>query len=157
MNKPLAWMRESDKDCVSDKVKNELLEEEGKDWNYVIPLYTNPVKELTGILATIKCIADDISGHKDYENTYSDGWIDACNTVYDEVFAILRKAQDIKYDVTIKWDDKTTHHEDVSGDTPLHHTNPAELTDEEIEILKEIIRITDRKHPLWDKAKEFLK
>ena len=31
------------------------------------------------------------------------------------------------------------------------------LTDKEIEILKEIIRITDRKHQLWDKAKEFLK
>ena len=32
-----------------------------------------------------------------------------------------------------------------------------ELTDEEIKTLKEIIRITDRKHDLWDKAKEFLK
>ena len=32
-----------------------------------------------------------------------------------------------------------------------------ELSDEEIEVLKEIIRISDRKHPLWDKAKEFLK
>ena len=45
------------------------------------------------ILSTIKCVADDVSPHKEYENTYSDGWIDACNTVYDEVFAILRKAQ----------------------------------------------------------------
>jgi len=36
-------------------------------------------------------------------------------------------------------------------------THPADLTDEEIKILKEIIRITDRKHDLWDKAKEFLK
>ena len=32
-----------------------------------------------------------------------------------------------------------------------------ELSDEEIKVLKEIIRISDRKHPLWDKAKEFLK
>ena len=31
------------------------------------------------------------------------------------------------------------------------------LTDEETKTLKEIIRITDRKHDLWDKAKEFLK
>ena len=46
------------------------------------------------ILSTIKCVADDVSPHKEYENTYSDGWLDACNTVYDEVFAILRKAQE---------------------------------------------------------------
>ena len=32
-----------------------------------------------------------------------------------------------------------------------------DLSDEEIAVLKEIIRISDRKHPLWDKAKEFLK
>jgi len=41
-------------------------------------------------------------------------------------------------------------------DVPLY-TAPRELSDEEIEVLKEIIRISDRKHPLWDKAKEFLK
>ena len=46
------------------------------------------------ILSVIKCVADDVSPHKEYENTYSDGWLDACNTVYDEVFAILRKAQE---------------------------------------------------------------
>jgi hypothetical protein len=39
---------------------------------------------------------------------------------------------------------------------PLY-TAPRELSDEEIAVLKEIIRISDRKHPLWDKAKEFLK
>lgn len=37
------------------------------------------------------------------------------------------------------------------------YTAPRKLSDEEIEVLKEIIRISDRKHPLWDKAKEFLK
>lgn len=60
------------------------------------PLYTHPSKDLTDeeILAAIKSIADDVSPHKEYENTYSDGWLDACNTVYDEVFAILRKAQE---------------------------------------------------------------
>ena len=52
------------------------------------------VKELTEILATIKCLSDEVSPYKEYENTYSDGWLDACNTVYDEVFAILRKAQE---------------------------------------------------------------
>jgi hypothetical protein len=56
------------------------------------PLYTHPVKELTDeeILSVIKGIADDVSPHKEYENNYSDGWLDACNTVYDEVFAILK-------------------------------------------------------------------
>ena len=40
---------------------------------------------------------------------------------------------------------------------PLY-THPAKtLTDEEIATLKEIIRISDRKHDLWDKAKEILK
>lgn len=55
-----------------------------------------PQLELTDeeILSVIKCVADDVSPHKEYENTYSDGWLDACNTVYDEVFAILRKAQE---------------------------------------------------------------
>jgi hypothetical protein len=49
------------------------------------------------------------------------------------------------------------------GDCPIHdlvhRTTPQikELSDDEIEVLKEIIRISDRKHPLWDKAKEFLK
>ena len=59
-----------------------------------IALAFDPVKELTEILATIKCLSDEVSPYKEYENTYSDGWLDACNTVYDEVFAILRKAQE---------------------------------------------------------------
>ena len=35
------------------------------------------IAELKEILSTIKCIADDVSPHKEYENTYSDGWLDA--------------------------------------------------------------------------------
>jgi hypothetical protein len=60
------------------------------------PLYAHPAKTLTDeeILAAIKCIADDVSPHKEYENTYEDGWLDACNTVYDEVFAILKKVSE---------------------------------------------------------------
>ena len=46
------------------------------------------------ILTAIKSVADDVGSYKEYENTYEDGWLDACNAVYDEVFAILRKAQD---------------------------------------------------------------
>ena len=43
------------------------------------------------------------------------------------------KEQDVKYDVTVRWDDKITHHKNVSVDTPLHYTHPVkELTDEEI-------------------------
>ena len=39
---------------------------------------------------------------------------------------------DIKYDITIKWDGKTTHHLNVSLDTPLHYNESKTLTDEEI-------------------------
>jgi MinD-like ATPase involved in chromosome partitioning or flagellar assembly len=40
--------------------------------------------------------------------------------------------EDVKYNVTIKWDNKTTHHKNVSDGTPLHYNNPNTLTDEEI-------------------------
>jgi hypothetical protein len=53
-------------------------------------------KELTDeeILTAIKSIANDVGSYKEYENTYEDGWLDACNAVYDEVFTILKKAQE---------------------------------------------------------------
>jgi len=35
--------------------------------------------------------------------------------------------------VTVKWDDKTTHHKNVSDGTPLHYNEPKTLTDEEID------------------------
>jgi len=44
---------------------------------------------------------------------------------------------DIKYNVTIKWDGKTTHHLNVSLDTPLHYNESKTLTDEEIQELAE--------------------
>ena len=48
------------------------------------------------------------------------------------------KEQDVKYNVTVKWDDKITHHKNVSVDTPLHYTHPVkELTDEEIMSISE--------------------
>ena len=46
-NEPVAWMRESDKEVCSIKGKQELLDEEGTDWNFKIPLYTHPAKTLT--------------------------------------------------------------------------------------------------------------
>jgi hypothetical protein len=39
---------------------------------------------------------------------------------------------DAKYNVTVKWDGKTTHHANVSLDTPLHYNEPKTLTGEEI-------------------------
>jgi hypothetical protein len=59
-------------------------------------LDTPSAKTLTDeeILTAIKSIANDVGSYKEYENTYEDGWLDACNAVYDEVFAILRKAQE---------------------------------------------------------------
>ena len=84
-NEPYGWVKNGEYVLYIEKPDSV--------FNY-IPLYTHPVKELKEILSTIKCIADDVSPHKEYENTYSDGWLDACNTVYDEVFAILRKAQE---------------------------------------------------------------
>jgi hypothetical protein len=47
--------------------------------------------------------------------------------------------EDVKYNVTIKWDDKTTHHKNVSCGTPLHYNKPKTLTDEEITIVKEAV------------------
>ena len=40
-NEPVAWMRESDKAVCSNEEKLWFIEEEGSDWNYVIPLYTH--------------------------------------------------------------------------------------------------------------------
>jgi hypothetical protein len=89
-NEPVAWARE---DGVIAFHKQKEVDSQGYKW---FPLYTHPAKILTDeeILTAIKCIADDVSPHKEYENTYEDGWIDACNTVYDEVFEILRKASE---------------------------------------------------------------
>ena len=39
---------------------------------------------------------------------------------------------DLTYDVTIKWDDKTTHHPNVKKDTPLYYTEPKRLSDQEL-------------------------
>jgi len=87
-NEPVAWMQIHHKDGKPTKFSKV------QTWEDDIPLYTHPADTTDKeILTAIKCIADDVSPHKEYENTYSDGWLDACNTVYDEVFAILRKAQ----------------------------------------------------------------
>jgi hypothetical protein len=68
-----------------------------------IPLYTHPAKTPTLVL---------------------DG-----NRVYPTAKTLT---DDAKYNVTVKWDGKTTHHANVSLDTPLHYNEPKTLTDEEI-------------------------
>jgi hypothetical protein len=104
-NKPVAWIPKG------------MTLAKPKDLTDCIPLYTHPTEHDLGIaeaigfdkgyeaataktltdeeiLTAIKSIAFDVGSYKEYENTYEDGWLDACNTVYDEVFAILRKAQE---------------------------------------------------------------
>jgi hypothetical protein len=92
-NEPVAWAMFKDNTFMDAIHPDEHTRFEG---GYTIPLYTHPAKTLTDeeILTAIKSIADDVGSYKEYENTYEDGWLDACNTVYDEVFAILRKAQE---------------------------------------------------------------
>ena len=92
-NEPAAWMFQGAFDIrtyVSFEKPNSYI------YPNPTPLYTHPAKTLTDeeILTAIKSVADDVGSYKEYENTYEDGWLDACNAVYDEVFAILRKAQE---------------------------------------------------------------
>jgi hypothetical protein len=94
-NEPVAWMELYFGEPNNIALTNTELRDSG-DIYKTIPLYTHPAKTITDeeILIAIKSIADDVGSYKEYENTYEDGWLDACNTVYDEVFAILRKAQE---------------------------------------------------------------
>ena len=80
-NKPVAWMRESDKEVCSIKGKQELLDEEGTDWNFKIPLYTHPAKTLTDeeIIEIGNAVTNLIDSNE--------GWIEFAR-------AILRKAQE---------------------------------------------------------------
>jgi len=52
-NEPVAWMRESDKAVCSNEEKLWFIEEEGSDWNYVIPLYTHPHPDNLGLAESI--------------------------------------------------------------------------------------------------------
>jgi DNA topoisomerase IB len=54
--------------------------------------YTHPVKELNEAIKIIKDFQNsDVPPCKDYENTYADGWTDACNEI---LWAIEEKAQE---------------------------------------------------------------
>lgn len=41
---------------------------------------------------------------------------------------------DIKYNITVRWDDKTTYHSNVSADTPLYYNEPNTLENKEVNI-----------------------
>ena len=57
-----------------------------------IPFYTHPVKELNEAIKIIKDFqSDDVPPCKAYEDTYADGWMDACNEI---LWAIEEKAQE---------------------------------------------------------------
>lgn len=57
-----------------------------------IPLYTHPIKDINEAIEIIKDFQNsDVPPCKDYENTYADGWMDACNEI---LWAIEEKAQE---------------------------------------------------------------
>ena len=85
-NEPVAWMRESDKEVCSIKGKKELLDEEGTDWNFKIPLYTHPAKTLTDEEILNVAFCSEVSTVA-IENDW-DG------TVIDFARAILKKASE---------------------------------------------------------------
>jgi len=60
------------------------------------PLYTAP-RELSDeeILEAIEQFREWTNPpYKKYEDTYMDGWLDACNEIYSAVFEILKKASE---------------------------------------------------------------
>lgn len=90
MNKPVAWM-------VQYKGKHDFTfyKPVSHDDAVVIPLYTHPVKELTKAIEIIKDFQnDDVPPCKYYEDTYADGWMDACNEILWAIEAELEKAQE---------------------------------------------------------------
>ena len=89
MNKPVAWI-EPDVIPLTHIIKAVVRREQ--DEQYSIPLYTHPVKELNEAIKIIKDFqSDDIPPCKAYEDTYADGWMDACNEI---LWAIEEKAQE---------------------------------------------------------------
>ena len=75
-NKPVAWM-------LVDEINGDYMLERHPSGDYDwIPLYTHPVKELNEAIKIIKDFqSDDVPPCKAYEDTYADGWMDACNEI----------------------------------------------------------------------------
>ena len=86
MNKPVAWMLKTGHGTKILEVKPYC---EVDLWT---PLYTHPVKDINEAIEIIKDFQNsDVPPCKDYENTYADGWMDACNEI---LWAIEEKAQE---------------------------------------------------------------
>ena len=76
MNKPVAWISR----LPEGDVYNCAWAEKQNDDD--IPLYTHPVKKLNKAVEIIKDFQnDEVPTCKYYEDTYADGWMDACNEI----------------------------------------------------------------------------
>jgi hypothetical protein len=87
--KPVAWM-------LVDKDWNDACRYFSFPMENAIPLYTAP-RELSDeeILEAIEEFREWTNPpYKAYEDTYMDGWLDACNEIYSAVFEILKKASE---------------------------------------------------------------
>lgn len=84
-NEPVAWMPIQSKHTRIQETKPD----DEQNW---IPLYLHPVKDINEAIEIIKDFQNsDVPPCKDYENTYADGWMDACNEI---LWAIEEKAQE---------------------------------------------------------------
>jgi hypothetical protein len=125
MSEPVAWMHTTICSWVSTFIHPETQPEE---W---IPLYTHPAKEQYKFGVDWSKNGNAVTVLKIHE----DGVAEVVFMDYQEVTHPAKTlTDDAKYNVTVKWDGKTTHHENVSLDTPLHYNEPKTLTDEEISI-----------------------
>ena len=128
MNKPVAWMRESDKAVCSNGEKLWFIEEEGSDWNYIIPLYTHPHPDNLGLALSIidqqKLEIETLKAEIVAIEKNTDYWAD--------------KANWIKNNKPVAWKTNGREVMRLDNDDDTLHTHPVkELTDEEImEIFK---------------------
>ena len=94
MNEPIAWIRQGEYGkpiIVQNPLHQFSYQAESAKWDD-IPLYTHPAKELNEAIKIIKDFqSDDVPPCKAYEDTYADGWMDACNEI---LWAIEEQAQE---------------------------------------------------------------
>ena len=136
--KPVAWMMLRDGEFFDAIHPDEHARHEG---DYTIPLYTAPREFSDGCGNCHACLVGVMENNMPVTSQRMIVCSDCGNKR-------CPKASNHRH--------KCTGSNEV-GQYGSIYTAPRELSDEEIEVLKEIIRITDRKHPLWDKAKEFLR
>lgn len=101
---PVAWTTKLQLEWLNNLKNNSAIMWNSNDRNkmgigeesVLIPLYTSP-RELSDaeILEAIEEFREWTNPpYKAYEDTYMDGWLDACNEIYSAVFAILKKASE---------------------------------------------------------------